>query len=300
MPVSSGWRRTSHSWYESVSSEMSGRICVVTGANRGIGRATAEGLARMGAKVVLLCRRREDGEAVSREIAALAPAAPDVVTADLSSQIAIRQAAGYIRGRYPNLQVLINNAGVIPPRREVTVDGLEMQLAVNHLAYFLLTNLLLPQLQAGIPSRIINVSSGAHANATLDFDDLQSQRNYQPKSVYARTKLANILFTYELSRRLAGTGVTVNCLNPGVVSTRMLADYMGVPLAGPALARTFGATPEEGAETSIYLASSPEVESVTGKYFERKQPADSSRASHDEALARRLWQVSERLAGLSS
>jgi retinol dehydrogenase 12 len=278
---------------------MSGRICVVTGANRGIGRATADGLARMGAKVVLVCRRKEDGEAVSREIAAQVPVAPDVVTVDLSSQLSIRQAAGYIRGHYPSLHVLINNAGVIPPRREVTVDGLEMQFAVNHLAYFLLTNLLLPQIKAGAPSRIINVSSGAHTHAAMDFDDLQAQRSYQPKSVYGRSKLANILFTYELSRRLAGTGVTVNCLNPGVVATRMLADYMGVPLAGPALARTFGATPEEGAATSIYLASSPELEFVTGKYFERKQPTTSSPASHDEAEARRLWEMSERLAGLS-
>jgi NAD(P)-dependent dehydrogenase (short-subunit alcohol dehydrogenase family) len=282
-----------------MSSELTGRVCVVTGATRGIGRATAGGLARLGGKVVLVCRRKEDGEAVQREIAAQSKVAPDVVTADLSSQTSIRQAAGYLRGRYPRLHVLINNAGVIPRRREVTVDGLEMQFAVNHLAYFLLTNLLLPQLQAGAPSRIINVSSGAHTHATLDFDDLQAERGYQPKPVYGRSKLANILFTYELSRRLDGTGVTANCLNPGVVATRMLADYMGVPLAGAALARTFGAKPEEGAETSIYLASSPEVESVTGKYFERKRPIASSRASYDEAAARRLWEVSERLTGLS-
>ncbi len=278
---------------------MAGRICVITGANRGIGRATAEGLARLGAKVVLVCRRRDDGDAVAGEIVAQSRVAPDVVPVDLSSQASIRQAAGYLRGRYPRLHVLINNAGVIPRSRAVTADGLEMQFAVNHLAYFLLTNLLLPRLQAGAPSRIINVSSGAHTHATLDFADLQAERGYDPKAVYSRSKLANILFTYELSRRLQGTGVTANCLNPGVVATRMLADYMGVPLAGPALARTFGAKPEVGAETSIYLASSPEVESVTGKYFERKQPTPSSRASHDEAVARRLWEVSERLTGIS-
>jgi NAD(P)-dependent dehydrogenase (short-subunit alcohol dehydrogenase family) len=279
--------------------DLGGRVCVVTGANRGIGRATAEGLARLGTRVLLVCRRNEDGEAASREIADKAPLAPDVVSADLSSQSSIREAAGYIRGRYSSLHVLINNAGVIPPRRQVTVDGLEMQFAVNHLAYFLLTNLLLPQLKAGSPSRIINVSSGAHAHTGLDFEDLQAQRSYQPKSVYSRSKLANILFTYELARRLAGTGVTANCLNPGVVATRMLADYMGVPVAGPTLASTFGATVEEGAETSIYLASSPEVESVTGKYFERSRPVASSRESHDEAVARRLWEVSARLTGLS-
>jgi retinol dehydrogenase 12 len=280
--------------------DMTGRVCVITGANRGIGRATAEGLARTGARLVLVCRRKQDGDAVSREIAAQARVAPDVVAADLSSQVSIRQAAGYVRGRYSSLHVLINNAGVIPPRREVTVDGLEMQFAVNHLAYFLLTNLLLPQLKAGSPSRVINVSSGVHTHAAIDFGDLQARRRYQPKSVYGRSKLANILFTYELSRRLAGTGVTANCLNPGVVATKMLADYLRVPVAGPALARTFGATPEEGAETSIYLASSPEVESVTGKYFERKQPTTSSRESHDAAAARRLWEASERLTGLSS
>ena len=283
-----------------MASEMTGRVCVVTGATRGIGRATAEGLARLGASVVMLCRKREDGEKVSREIAADAGMIPDVVPADLSSQTSIRQAALYLRDRYPRLHVLINNAGVIPRQREVTVDGLELQFAVNHLAYFLLTDLLLPQLEAGAPSRIINVSSGAHTHAAIDFNDLQADRGYESKQVYSRSKLANILFTYELSRRLRGTGVTANCLNPGVVATGMLADYIGISAIGAPLARTFGAIPEEGAETSIYLASSPDVESVTGKYFERKQPRISSRASYDEAAARRLWEVSERLTGISS
>jgi NAD(P)-dependent dehydrogenase (short-subunit alcohol dehydrogenase family) len=277
---------------------MAGRICVVTGATRGIGRATAEGLARRGAKLILVCRRKEDGEAVSREIGAKYSVIPDVVTADLSSQASIRRAAGDLQQRYPRLHVLINNAGVIPRRREVTVDGLEMQLAVNHLAYFLLTNLLLPQLKAGAPSRIINVSSGAHTHAAMDFDDLQAERSYDPKEVYSRSKLANVLFTYELARRLQGTGVTANCLNPGVVATGMLADYMGVA-PGEGAASTFGAKPEEGAETSIYLASSAEVERVTGKYFERRQVRRSSRESYDEAPARRLWELSERLTGTS-
>jgi retinol dehydrogenase 12 len=279
--------------------DMTGRICVVTGANRGIGRATAEGLAQLGATVVMVCRRKEEGEAVAQEIGAKSSLPPDVVAADLSSQGSIRQAAAELRGRYPRLHVLINNAGIIPQKREVTVDGLEMQFAVNHLAYFLLTNLLLPQLKAGAPSRIINVSSGAHTHADLDFADLQAERSYDPKAVYSRSKLANILFTYELARRLQGTGVTVNTLTPGIIATRMLADYMGVSAKGGNL-RTFGATPEEGAETSIYLASAPEVAEVTGKYFERKRVMPSSRKSHDEALARRLWEVSERLTGLSS
>jgi NAD(P)-dependent dehydrogenase (short-subunit alcohol dehydrogenase family) len=280
-----------------MAAEMTGRICVVTGANRGIGRATAEGLAELGAKLILVCRSKEAGESVAHEIAVESSLIPDVVTADLSSQASLRQAAADLQGRYPRLHVLINNAGVIPRRREVTVDGLEMQLAVNHLAYFLLTNLLLPQLKAGVPARIINVSSGAHTHAGIDFDDLQAERAYDPKEVYSRSKLANILFTYELARRLRGTGVTANCLNPGVVATRMLADYMGAA-SEAGLGSTFGAKPEEGAETSIYLASSAEVEGVTGKYFERKQARRSSRESYDEAPARRLWETSERLTGL--
>jgi retinol dehydrogenase 14 len=280
-----------------MAAHMTGRICAVTGATRGIGRATAEGLARLGASVILVCRRLEDGEAVAREIGARY-STPDVVAADLSSQASIRRAAADIQERYPRLHVLINNAGVIPRRREVTVDGLEMQFAVNHLAYFLLTNLLLPQLKAGAPSRIINVSSGAHTHASMDFDDLQAERAYEPKEVYSRSKLANVLFTYELARRLEGTGVTVNSLNPGVVATGMLADYMGVA-PGLGAGSTFGAKPEEGAETSIYLASSPEIERVTGKYFERRQARRSSRESYDEAPARRLWELSQRLTGTS-
>ena len=279
---------------------MSGRVCIVTGATRGIGRATAEGLAQLGATTVLIARRREDGETAAREIAARAPVAPAVVSADLSSQVSIREAAAELAGRYSRVQVLINNAGVIPARREVSVDGLEMQFAVNHLAYFLLTNLLLPQLKAGAPSRIINVSSGAHAGAGLQFDDLQSEREYHPRAAYSRSKLANILFTYELARRLQGSGVTANCLSPGVVATGMLADYMGVPRAGGASASSFGASPERGAETSIYLATSPDVEGVTGKYFEKSRAIRSSHESYDEAAARRLWEVSERLTGLSA
>jgi NAD(P)-dependent dehydrogenase (short-subunit alcohol dehydrogenase family) len=280
--------------------DMAGRICVITGATRGIGRATAEGLARLGATVVLIARRREDGERTSREIAAKSAVAPAVVTADLSSQSSIREASAQLRRLYPHLHVLINNAGLITRRRELTVDGLEMQFAVNHLAYFLLTNLLLDQLKAGAPSRIINVSSGAHYGAQLDFDELQGERGYDGNRAYSQTKLANILFTYELARRLQGTGVTANCLHPGVIGTRLLADYMGVPIAGRALARSFGASPEKGAETTIHLATSLDMETVSGKYFEAKRERRSSRESYDEAAARRLWDMSERLTRLAS
>ena len=279
---------------------MSGRVCVVTGATRGIGRATADGLARLGATVVLVARRKVDGENVSQEITGTTGSPTAVVAADLSSQASIRSAAEEIGARFSRVHVLINNAGIITRRREVTADGIELQFAVNHLAYFLLTNLLLEPLRAAAPSRIVNVSSGAHSGATLDFDDLQSERKYSAVGVYSRTKLANILFTYELARRLQGTGVTANCLHPGVVGTKLLADYMGVPVAGGALARTFGSSPEEGAATSIYLATAPELENVSGKYFEGRRERRSSRESYDEAAARRLWDVSERLTGLST
>jgi NAD(P)-dependent dehydrogenase (short-subunit alcohol dehydrogenase family) len=280
--------------------DMSGRVCVVTGANRGIGRATAAGLARLGADLVLVVRRREEGEAVARDLAR-APGAsqPDVVAADLSSQRAVRQAAEAIRARHPRVHVLVNNAGTIPRKRETTVDGLEMQFAVNHLAPFLLTNLLLESLKAAAPSRIVNVSSGAHQGGSLDFGDLQSERRYDSVRVYGRTKLANVLFTYELARRLRGTGVTANCLHPGVIATRLLADYMNVPLVGGALSRTLGASPEAGAETSIYLAASPEVEGVTGKYFVGRRETRSSAASYDEKAQQQLWEVSARLTSLA-
>jgi NAD(P)-dependent dehydrogenase (short-subunit alcohol dehydrogenase family) len=280
--------------------DMTGRICVITGATRGIGRATAERLAELGATLVLVVRRREDGAAVARELRhAHGASPPEVVPADLSSQRSIRDAAEAIRAHHPRLNVLINNAGTIPKERETTVDGLEMQFAVNHLAYFLLTNLLLDRLIAGAPARIINVTSGAHQGGTLDFDDLQSEHRYDPVRVYGRTKLANVLFTYELARRLQGTGVTANCLHPGVIATRLLADYMNVPLVGGAITRTFGGSPESGSETSVYLAAAPEVEGVTGKYFVERREARSSRASYDEASQRRLWEVSAQLTALA-
>jgi retinol dehydrogenase 14 len=280
--------------------DMSGRICVITGANRGIGRASAEALGRLGASLVLVCRRRADGEDVARDLAPLTGETPSVVEADLSSQASIRTAAAQIQDRCPQLHVLINNAGVFTRRRELTVDGLELQFAVNHLAYFLLTNLLLDRLKAGTPARIINVSSGAHAGTGIEFGDLQGERGYDGNHAYSQSKLANILFTYELARRLQGTGVTANCLHPGVIATRLLSNYMGVPVGGGALARTFGAKPEKGAETIVYLASSPEVAGVTGQYFVNRRPVASSRESYDEAAARRLWEVSERLTGLRS
>jgi NAD(P)-dependent dehydrogenase (short-subunit alcohol dehydrogenase family) len=280
-------------------SDLTGRVCVVTGATRGIGRATAEGLAALGASLVLVCRREEDGAEVAEGITASGARTPDIVLCDLSSQASIRSAASDIVRKHPRIKVLINNAGVLLRSREVSVDGHEMQLAVNHLAYFLLTNLLLEALKAAAPSRIVNVSSGAHQGGRIDFDSIQSERRYDPIRVYSMTKLANILFTHELARRLEGTGVTVNAVHPGVIATRLLSNYLDVPLTATSAARSFGGNPERGAETSIYLAASPEVEGISGGYFVNRQESRSSAASYDEAAARRLWDVSARLTGLA-
>lgn len=281
-------------------SDLTGRVCVLTGPTRGIGRATAAGLAQLGATLVLVCRRLEDGEAVARELAESHPATPaQVVTADLSSQRSIREAADTIHERHRRVHVLVNNAGVIPRQRETTVDGLEMQFAVNHLAYFLLTNLLLDVLMDGAPSRVVNVSSGAHQGGVLDFSDLQSVRRYDSVRVYGRTKLANILFTYELARRLRTTGVTANCLHPGVIATKLLADYMNLPVVGGAIARTFGNSPDKGSEAILHLAASPEVEGLTGCYFVGEREDRSSPTSYDEALQHRLWDESARLTALA-
>nr|MBA3659747.1 SDR family NAD(P)-dependent oxidoreductase [Gemmatimonadales bacterium] len=199
---------------------------------------------------------------------------------------------------HPRIHVLINNAGIITRRRELTPDGLETQFAVNHLGPFLLTALLLDALRASAPSRVITVSSGAHAGARLDFDDLMGERRYDPTGAYSRSKLANILFTRELARRLAGSGVTANCLHPGVIATRLLSDYMGAPIG--LAARLFGGSPGKGAETIVYLAASPDVAGTTAEYFERRKAVRPAAAAYDTDSARRLWEVSERLTAVST
>jgi retinol dehydrogenase-14 len=274
---------------------------MVTGANAGIGKATAQGLANIGATVVMVCRSRERGEAALAEIKE--QSSNDLISlllADLSSQAEIRKLAEDFKGQHSKLHVLVNNAGIIPRKREVTVDGFETQFAVNHLAPFLLTNLLLDVLKSSAPARIVTVASDMHRGATIDFDDLQSERSYGPVRVYSRTKLANVLFTYELARRLQGTTVTANCLHPGVVATKLLADGMGMPSALRSTTRLIGSKPEKGAKTSIYLAASPEVEGVSGKYFVRQKAVESSKGSYDENLAGRLWRVSAELTGISA
>lgn len=282
-------------------SAMQGKICLITGANSGIGKATALGLAKMGATVVLVSRDRARGEQAQSEIKAQSGNPNiDLLLADLSSQQSIRQLADDFKQRYSQLHVLINNAGVFSPRKRLTVDGVDMVFAVNQLAPFLLTNLLLDVLKASAPARIVNVSSGSHEANYLKLDDLQSEKHYRSMRAYGQSKLALVLFTYELARRLEGTGVTANCLHPGFVSTNIA--QRGLPPPVRLLAKPiflFGMSPEQGARTSIYLASSPDVEGVTGKYFVKSVPKQSAPLTHDESLQHKLWQVCAVMTGLT-
>lgn len=278
---------------------LGGKTCVVTGANRGIGRATAQGLAALGARVVLVARDAAAGEAAAAEIRrATGNSAVELATADLASQASIRRLAADLLARCPRLDVLVNNAGLVTRSRTLTVDGIETVFAVNHLAYFLLTNLLLDRLKASAPARIVNVASDAHQGHRLDFDDLQLKRGWRRVKAYSLSKLANVMFTYELARRLDGSGVTANCLNPGVIATKLLLDYLPLPSITQPVTTAFAGTPEQGAETPLYLAASPDVEGVTGEYFARRKPRKSTAFSYDTSAARQLWDESTRLTGL--
>jgi NAD(P)-dependent dehydrogenase (short-subunit alcohol dehydrogenase family) len=279
--------------------DLRGRVCVVTGASSGIGRETALALARMGATLALVCRDRRRGEEVLDAVRAEGARA-DLFLADLASQANNRSVAAELLARYPAIHVLVNNAGVVNLHRATTVDGIETVFAVNHLGYFLLTHLLLDRLRASAPSRIVNVASDAHRIGHLDFDDLGSERRWGTMRVYGTSKLCNVLFTYELARRLDGTGVTVNCLHPGAVATRLGHNNGRLATLLTKLLAPFFRTPVQGAATSIHLASSPELAGVTGQYFANCKPTRSSRASYDEATARRLWDVSCTLTGVGA
>ena len=277
------------------------RVCLITGATSGIGKVTARELAKQGATVVVVGRNRQKAEATVDEIEVQSGNENvEYLLADLSSQQEIRGLAREFEARHDRLDVLVNNAGAVYAEYGETEDGIERTFAVNHLNYFLLTNLLLDVLEAGAPSRIVNVASGAHQGAELDFDDLGTKQSYGFMKAYGRSKLANVLFTYELARRLEGTGITANALHPGAVATSFGSNNT-VWYARPMLAlfRLFATTPEKGAETSVYLASSPEVEGVSGKYYVNKRPVASSEASYDEVSAKGLWRISEELTGLS-
>ncbi len=276
---------------------MRGRISIVTGANAGIGKETALGLAKLGAHVVMVCRNHHRGAEAQAEIKKNSRNQKvDLVIADLSSQRSVRALADRLISTYPNLHVLINNAAVINQERKTTTDGIEIQFAVNHLAPFLLTNLLLDKFEQSAPARIVNVASQVHSSGHIDFENPQLVTGYTPLRAYYQSKLANVLFTYELARRLQDTGVTVNCLHPGVVATNLLCDYMARPRRLGFLNKLKHDTPTQGAKMSIYLASAPELEGQTGKYFHSGTgDSRSSPESYDEKVAQRLWELSEKL-----
>ncbi|MEN8159600.1 MAG: SDR family oxidoreductase [Myxococcota bacterium] len=277
------------------------KTIVLTGATSGIGRATALGLARLGTRLILVGRdpgRAEETRAAIRETTARDDV--EILLGDFASQAEVRRVADEILARTDAIHVLLNNAGVTLMRRSETQDGLETTFAVNHLAYFLLTGLLLPRILAAAPgARIVNVASDAHRFGALDFDDLQSERSYGGMRVYGRSKTANILFTVELARRLEGRGVTVNALHPGAVATRLGRGHGPVLDLVQRAAGVFMKRPEQGAETSLYLATSPEVEAVTGRYFASCREKEPEAYATDGVSARRLWEISAQLTGLS-
>ena len=276
---------------------MNGKICLVTGATSGIGKATALALAQLGATVVIVSRSSARCAEVVKEIKRISGNdAVEALIADLSIMAEVRQVADQFKAKYQQLHVLINNAGGAYGKRQVTSEGFEKTFALNHLGCFLLTRLLLDTLKASAPARIINVSSDAHKTAYLDFDDLQSQKGNFVFNAYGRSKLAVVVFSYELARRLNGKGVTVNVLHPGLVRTGFASNMGAVPAAVINFFMRFVAlTPEQGAQTSVYLAASPEVENVTGKYWEKCQAVPSGSATYDTATWRRLWEVSDRM-----
>ncbi len=278
---------------------MAGKIVVVTGGTGGIGAVTARALGRQGARVIIVGRNPERGEAVAATIAGEGGRG-EFMAGDLSSRSDIHRLAAEIAGRCSRVDVLVNNAGAMFGRRRLSADGIEMTFAVNHLAYFLLSRLLQPLLEAaaggdGEPARIVNVASGAHRGVRLDFDNLQGERRYRPFLAYKRSKLCNLYFTYELASRLAGRGITINALHPGFVATGIGTRHGFVaPLLWKA-ACLFAIDPNAGARTGIYLASASEVAAISGRYFYQCRPIASSTASYDTAAARQLWEISESL-----
>ena len=276
---------------------MQGKVCLVTGCSSGIGKVTARELAKMGATVVMVCRNRVRGEEIQAEITQISRNTQvDLIVADLSDLSQVRRAASEFLQKYAQLHVLIHNAGAIHGERKVTPDGLEETFASNYLAPFLLTNLLLEVLKASAPARIINVSSSGHTSGRIDFTDLQGARRYSFMNAYTQSKLAQLYFTYELAERLKGTGVTVNALHPGLVTSNFNSGTKGMAhVIGEVVYFFSGISVEKGAQTTLYLATSAEVEKVSGKYFSDCKPISSSKLSYDVTIRRRLWNVSEEL-----
>jgi retinol dehydrogenase-12 len=280
---------------------MSGRVSLVTGATSGIGKAAAEGLAKLGATVVVVGRNDEKCATTVEQIRwTTGSSSIEYLLADLSSQSEVRRLAQEFEAKYSSPDVLINNAGTIMLSRRYSVDDIEMTFALNHLAYFLLTNLLTDRLMVSPAARVVNVSSVAHKGAQIDFDDLQGRRRYNGLRAYGRSKLANLLFTYELARRLKGTSVTANALHPGLVATNLLANNGRIGALLKVLLGLRGTSPQKGARTVVYLASSPDVMGMTGQHYVGQKAVQSSRASYDTAAARRLWEASAELTTLSA
>jgi len=290
---------------KTLSRPMTGKTVLITGASGGIGKATALGLAGLGADLAITGRDRSRSEKAAAEVRSAGGGRVDVFVADLSCQVDVRHLADQVLQTLPRVDVLVNNVGGFWNTRHVTVDGLEYTFAVNHLAPFLLTNLLLHRLSASARARVVTVSSNAHALGRIDFDDLHGERGYSGARAYNQSKLANVLFSCELARRLAAapeaSGVTANALHPGVVDTAFGAeDPASIQRVLIPLLRRWMKTPAQGAATSIWAASAPELQQVTGRYFANRKPKRLSKNSHDEAAAARLWQVSAHLVGLTS
>ena len=277
---------------------MQGKTVVITGATSGIGEVAACALAQQGARIILIARDRSRGEQTLERLEAVAPGRNHVAHyANLSRLAEMKRAAEAIAGSETQIDVLINNAGALFATRQVTGDALEMTFATNHIAYFLVTNLLLERLKATPGARIVSTASDAHKRAKLDFDDLQMEKGYSGFGMYGRSKLMNILFTRELSRRLAGSGVTANCLHPGFVATRFADASGGLTSLVVKGAKRFALTPEEGAKTIIYLASSPEVNGITGQYFQKCKQLMPTAEAQNDADAQKLWDISLQLTG---
>ena len=278
---------------------MQGKIVVITGGTSGIGEIAAQRLAQMGARIVLIARSKARGRvALARLNERSRDLAHTVHYADLTRISEMKRVATEIASQEPRIEVLINNAGAIFASRRLTEDGLECTFALNHMAYFVVTDGLRETLLASAPARIINTASAAHKGARLDFDDLQLAKGFGPMKAYGRSKLCNILFTRELARQLKGTGVTANCLHPGFVATRIGDESDGLISRFAWLAKLFAISPEQGAETIVYLASSPSVAETTGKYFSKRQPIVPSPSAQDDRVATLLWERSAALAGL--
>ena len=282
-----------------VDQPMAGKVCLVTGATSGIGEETALGLAQLGATVVVAGRSAQRCAAtVDRIGRQTGNYSLEYLLADLSSQKEVHHLAVEFKSRHGKLDVLVNNAGAIMLSRRESVDGLELTFALNHLSYFLLTNLLLDVMVSSAPARIVNVSSSSHRRTKINFDDLQKQRKYTGYRAYAQSKLANVLFTYELARRLEKSGVTANSLHPGLVATNFLTNNGRLGHFLSFFMRIRGLSSAKGARTSIYLASSDEVEGISGLYFEKEIAVRSAPASYDQAAAAQLWKISAELTGV--